>query len=29
MVDGDRHQLIRKRETIEALYVDEILWQDK
>jgi len=28
MVAGDRHQLIRKRETIEALYADEILWQD-
>ena len=27
MVSGDRHQLIRKRETIEALYEDETLWQ--
>ena len=27
MVDDDRHQLIRKRETVEALYADEILWQ--
>lgn len=28
MVAGDRHQLIRKREMIEALYADETLWQD-
>lgn len=28
MVSGDSHQLIRKRETVEALYADEILWQD-
>lgn len=28
MVSEDRHQLIRKRETIESLYADEILWQD-
>jgi diaminopimelate decarboxylase len=27
MVADDRHQLIRKRETIEALYADETLWQ--
>ncbi len=27
MVDDKRHQLIRKRETIEALYSDEMLWQ--
>ncbi|WP_352286920.1 diaminopimelate decarboxylase [Psychrobacter sp. GW64-MNA-CIBAN-0177] len=27
MVSGDLHQLIRKRETIEALYADETLWQ--
>lgn len=27
MVADDSHQLIRKRETIEALYADEILWQ--
>lgn len=27
MVSGDCHQLIRKRETIEALYADETLWQ--
>ena len=27
MVSGDSHQLIRKRETIEALYADEALWQ--
>ena len=27
MVAGDRHQLIRKRESIEALYADEMLWQ--
>ena len=27
MVAGDRHQLIRKRESIEALYADEVLWQ--
>ena len=27
MVADDRHQLIRKRETVEALYADEILWQ--
>lgn len=26
MVANDRHQLIRKRETIEALYADETLW---
>ena len=29
MVSGNNHQLIRKRETVEALYADEILWQDK
>lgn len=29
MVSGDSHQLIRKRETVEALYADEMLWQDK
>ena len=29
MVDHDRHQLIRQRETIESLYADEILWQDQ
>ena len=29
MVADDHHQLIRKRETIEALYADEMLWQDK
>lgn len=28
MVSDNRHQLIRKRETIEALYADETLWQD-
>ncbi len=28
MVSGDRHQLIRKRETIEDLYNDEVLWQN-
>ena len=28
MVSGDRHQLIRKRETIESLYENELLWQD-
>lgn len=27
MVDGAQHQLIRKRETIAALYADERLWQ--
>ncbi len=27
MIAGDRHQLIRKRESIEALYADEVLWQ--
>jgi diaminopimelate decarboxylase len=27
MVSDENHQLIRKRETIEALYADEILWQ--
>ena len=27
MVSNDRHQLIRKRETIEALYANEVLWQ--
>ena len=27
MVAADRHQLIRKRESIEALYADEVLWQ--
>ncbi|KAA0913621.1 diaminopimelate decarboxylase [Psychrobacter sp. ANT_WB68] len=27
MVAADRHQLIRKRESVEALYADEILWQ--
>ena len=26
MVADDRHQLIRKRETVEALYADEVLW---
>lgn len=29
MVASDCHQLIRQRETIESLYADEILWQDK
>ena len=29
MVADDRYQLIRKRETLEALYADEMLWQDK
>ena len=29
MVADDNHQLIRKRETFEALYADEVLWQDK
>ncbi|MBF2719096.1 diaminopimelate decarboxylase [Psychrobacter sp. NG254] len=29
MVAGEHHQLIRKRETVEALYADETLWQDK
>ena len=29
MVADDSHQLIRKRETIEALYADELLWQGK
>ena len=29
MVADDNHQLIRKRETLEALYADEMLWQDK
>ena len=29
MVSGNNHQLIRKRETVEALYADEILWQHK
>jgi diaminopimelate decarboxylase len=28
MVAGHRHQLIRKRETVEALYADESLWQE-
>ena len=28
MVSDDKHQLIRKRETIESLYGDEILWQE-
>lgn len=28
MVSKDRHQLIRKRETVEALYADETLWQE-
>jgi ATP-dependent HslUV protease subunit HslV len=28
MVAGHQHQLIRKRETLEDLYRDEILWQD-
>lgn len=28
MVADNRHQLIRKRETVEALYADEILWQE-
>ena len=27
MVADNRHQLIRKRETVEALYADETLWQ--
>ena len=27
MVADDRHQLIRKRETVEALYADEVLWE--
>ena len=27
MVADDQHQLIRKRESIEALYADEMLWQ--
>jgi len=29
MVAKDQHQLIRKRETIEDLYRDEMLWQDQ
>lgn len=29
MVADDHYQLIRKRETFEALYADEMLWQDK
>ena len=29
MVADDSHQLIRKREIIEALYEDEVLWQGK
>lgn len=29
MVADNNHQLIRKRETLEALYADEMLWQDK
>ena len=29
MVADDSHQLIRKREIIEALYADEVLWQGK
>ena len=29
MVADNDHQLIRKRETLEALYADEMLWQDK
>jgi diaminopimelate decarboxylase len=29
MVADDKHQLIRKRETLESLYADEVLWQDK
>ena len=29
MVADEHHQLIRKRETLEALYADEMLWQDK
>jgi len=28
MVAGSHHQLIRKRETTEALYADEMLWQN-
>lgn len=28
MVSDESHQLIRKRETIESLYADEILWQE-
>ena len=27
MVSDENHQLIRKRETIESLYADEVLWQ--
>ncbi len=27
MVSGDEHQLIRKRETLESLYANEMLWQ--
>ena len=29
MVADDNHQLIRKREALEALYAHEMLWQDK
>lgn len=29
MVAGSSHQLIRKRETAEALYADEMLWQNE
>ncbi|AMN48707.1 diaminopimelate decarboxylase [Psychrobacter sp. P2G3] len=29
MVAGDSHQLIRKRETAEALYANEMLWQNE
>ncbi len=29
MVADDNHQLIRKRETLESLYANEVLWQDK
>lgn len=29
MVADDNHQLIRKRETLESLYADEVLWQDQ
>ncbi|MGP4952210.1 diaminopimelate decarboxylase, partial [Psychrobacter sp. T6-1] len=28
MIAGTQHQLIRKRETLEDLYRDEMLWQD-
>ena len=29
MVSDNRYQLIRQRETIESLYANETLWQDK